>query len=99
MIVFKNQKVKRESLVRTFLIFASAVIVASAGLFFSQALGSENAEYGMKPETVANYLHAIIEADRTLYAYMSLKGCKKREQLLLQKAGNIGMLFRFLLRC
>lgn len=68
MIVFKNQKMKRESLVRTFLIFASAVIVASAGLFFSQALGSENAEYRMKPETVANYLHAIIEADRTLYA-------------------------------
>lgn len=68
MIVFKNQKMKRESLVRTFLIFASSVIVASAGLFFSQALGSENAEYGMKPETVANYLHAIIEADRTLYA-------------------------------
>ncbi len=48
----------------------SALLIGSVGLTVPIVLGSSESEQGgaIKPQIVADYIHAVIEADRTLYA-------------------------------
>ena len=53
---------------RCFYIFLFAAVVCLCGVKLSFSKETDALKIGIRPEIVAEYLHAIIEADRTLYA-------------------------------
>lgn len=53
---------------RRFQIISIAVAIALAGINISWSQDSNGSLNGIDPQLVADYIHAVIEADRTLYA-------------------------------
>lgn len=64
----RRKKSTRFSMIRTLFVCIVAMLAVWAGHLTSHADESETSRFGLNPEIVADYLHSIIEADRTLYA-------------------------------
>ncbi len=65
----------------------------------SEESGKRGHVAGVSPEVVADYIHAVIEADRTLYTTHVVHRMQESGLSLQRKAGNSGEPFRFPLRC
>ena len=71
------------------------LVIATSGIGITLANGEEESTVAFSPEVVANYIHAVIEADRTLYTthvvkrmhdggvVIATEGWKKRNALPL----------------